>query len=150
MSGERTDPGPDDLERAVATYPQLERLLRSPVERRGLLRLLAAGVALGGLAGCGDPGAPDGTIVPAVIAPPGIIPGVPNFYATASVLNGSAAGILVEHQMGRPIKIEGNPEHPSSLGATDAIARRCCSTSTIRTAPSASSATATRPTARPC
>ena len=87
------------------------------------MRLLAAGVALGGLAGCGDPGAADGTIVPAVIAPPGIIPGVPNFYATASVLNGSAAGILVEHQMGRPIKIEGNPEHPSSLGATDAIAQ---------------------------
>jgi Fe-S-cluster-containing dehydrogenase component len=115
--------GPDEIERAVATYPQLERLLRHPTERRGLLRLLAAGVALGGLSGCGDPAAPDGRIVPAVIAPPGIIPGVPNFYATASVVNGSAIGILVEHQMGRPIKVEGNPEHPSSLGATDAIAQ---------------------------
>ena len=113
----------EDPERAVATYPQLEGLLRHPTERRSMLRLLAAGVALGGLAGCGDPSTPDGTLVPAVIAPPGIVPGVPNFYATTSVVNGSAIGILVEHQMGRPIKIEGNPRHPSSLGATDAIAQ---------------------------
>src|SRR4051812_1786387 len=44
-------------------------------------------------------------------------------YATASVLSGYAAGVLVRHDAGRPIKVEGNPLHPASLGATDAIAQ---------------------------
>ncbi len=111
----------EDPERAAATFPQLAGLLRRATDRRDVLRLLAAGVALGGLAGCGDPSSPDGHLVPAVIAPPGIVPGVPNHYATATVLGGSATGIVLKHVMGRPIKIEGNPLHPSSLGATDAI-----------------------------
>ncbi len=85
-----------------------------------MLRLMAASFALGGLSGC-DPAAPDGQYVPAVVAPPGIVSGVPNFYASASLADGTALGIVVEHAMGRPIKIEGNPGHPSSLGATDAV-----------------------------
>ena len=44
-------------------------------------------------------------------------------YATASVLSGYATGVLVHHDVGRPIKVEGNPTHPASLGATDAIAQ---------------------------
>jgi molybdopterin-containing oxidoreductase family iron-sulfur binding subunit len=83
---------------------------------------MGASFALGGLAGC-DPAAPSEQYVPAVVAPPGIVSGVPNFYATASVADGTALGIVVEHKMGRPIKVEGNPEHPSSLGATDALAQ---------------------------
>jgi molybdopterin-containing oxidoreductase family iron-sulfur binding subunit len=35
--------------------------------------------------------------------------------------SGYAAGVLVTHQMARPIKIEGNPDHPASLGAASAI-----------------------------
>ena len=44
-------------------------------------------------------------------------------FATASVLQGFATGVLVRHDVGRPIKVEGNPRHPASLGATDAIAQ---------------------------
>ena len=77
---------------------------------------------MGGLAGC-DPGTPDGHWIPAVIAPPGILPGIPNYYSTAHVVDGSALGIVVEHRMGRPMKVEGNPGHPSSLGATDVFSQ---------------------------
>lgn len=94
----------------------------APPDRRELLKLLAASFALGGVAGC-TPAQPDQTYVPAVVAPPGVISGVPNFYATASVADGTALGIVVEHNMGRPIKVEGNPGHPSSLGSTDAVAQ---------------------------
>src|SRR5207248_1892117 len=44
----------------------------------------------------------------------------PLFYATAMSVAGIATGVLVESHLGRPTKIEGNPEHPASLGATDA------------------------------
>ena len=47
--------------------------------------------------------------------------GVPEFYATAMPVEGFARGILVESNLGRPTKIEGNPDHPESLGATDAV-----------------------------
>ena len=53
--------------------------------------------------------------------PEQIIPGKPLFYASAMPLNGYGRGILVETEMGRPVKIEGNPAHPDSLGATDAV-----------------------------
>jgi molybdopterin-containing oxidoreductase family iron-sulfur binding subunit len=51
------------------------------------------------------------------------VPGEPLFFATAMSLGGIATGLLVESHMGRPTKIEGNPEHPASLGATDALAQ---------------------------
>ncbi len=85
--------------------------------RRRLLQLMAASVALGGLSGCG-PEADRGQLAPYVKAPPGIVPGVSRHYATATVLDGYGTGILVRHFMGRPIKVEGNPDHPASLGAT--------------------------------
>jgi molybdopterin-containing oxidoreductase family iron-sulfur binding subunit len=55
--------------------------------------------------------------------PEEIIPGKPLFYATSMPLAGIATGLLVESQMGRPTKIEGNPEHPGSLGGTDVFAQ---------------------------
>ncbi|MBI4459620.1 MAG: molybdopterin oxidoreductase, partial [Acidobacteria bacterium] len=48
-----------------------------------------------------------------------MVPGKPLFFATAMTLAGSAVGLLVESREGRPIKIEGNPKHPASLGASD-------------------------------
>src|SRR5262249_33697018 len=53
--------------------------------------------------------------------PPGIVPGRSRSYATATTLDGYATGVLIAHQMARPIKIEGNPNHPASLGAASAI-----------------------------
>jgi MoCo/4Fe-4S cofactor protein with predicted Tat translocation signal len=87
------------------------------VERRDFLKLMGASLALAGLAGCGRP---DEThIVPYVKQPDGIVLGKPSFYATAMPWGTDAVGVLVESHEGRPTKIEGNPEHPSSLGATN-------------------------------
>ncbi|MBV8902103.1 MAG: 4Fe-4S dicluster domain-containing protein, partial [Acidobacteriia bacterium] len=53
--------------------------------------------------------------------PEELIPGRPLFYATSMTLNGVAKGVLAESHEGRPTKIEGNPEHPATLGAADAL-----------------------------
>ena len=87
--------------------------------RRHFLKLAGASLALAGLAGC-SPRSRE-KIVPYADQPEQIIPGKPLFYATAMPLNGYGRGILVETEMGRPVKIEGNPAHPDSLGATDAV-----------------------------
>jgi molybdopterin-containing oxidoreductase family iron-sulfur binding subunit len=88
--------------------------------RRRFLKLMAASAALAG-AGCSGP--PAETIVPYVHMPEQEVPGLPLFYATAFVRRGFAHGVLVETNMGRPTKVEGNPEHPVSLGTTDVFAQ---------------------------
>jgi len=89
------------------------------VSRRNFLRLMGASLALAGLAGCAKQ--PEERIVPYVKSPEDLIPGRPLFFASAVSRGGYAHGVLVESHMGRPTKIEGNPDHPSSLGKTDAI-----------------------------
>ena len=83
--------------------------------RRNFLKLMGASLALGGLAACTRQ--PTEHIMPYVRQPEDLIPGRPLFFATATTLNGVATGILAESHEGRPTKIEGNPEHPASLGA---------------------------------
>ena len=90
-------------------------------DRRDLLKVMAASAAFAGLSGCTK--LPTEKIVPYVRQPEEIVPGKPLFYATANTLNGVALGILVESHMGRPTKVEGNPDHPGSLGATDTFAQ---------------------------
>jgi MoCo/4Fe-4S cofactor protein with predicted Tat translocation signal len=88
------------------------------VDRRNFLKLMGASLALAGMAGCGLQDTEH--IVPYVKQPDGIILGKPSFFATAMPFVGDAVGVLVESHEGRPTKIEGNPDHPSSLGATNA------------------------------
>src|SRR5437764_6773941 len=82
---------------------------------------MGASLALAGLGACSR--APTETIVPYVRPPEELVPGKPLFFATALSLGGLATGVLVESHMGRPTKVEGNPDHPASLGATDAFAQ---------------------------
>src|SRR6185437_4008984 len=83
-------------------------------------QLMAASIALGGLSGCGpEPSARQ--MLPYVEIPEGVVPGKDRYYATAFTQEGYATGVLVAHQMGRPIKVEGNPDHPASLGSASAI-----------------------------
>ncbi len=92
---------------------------RDAVERREFLRLMGASLALGGLGACTRQ--PTERIYPYARFPERTIPGKPLFYATAMPFPGGAQPILVESHMGRPTKIEGNPEHPASRGATNAM-----------------------------
>jgi MoCo/4Fe-4S cofactor protein with predicted Tat translocation signal len=89
--------------------------------RRKFLKLMGASLALAGLSACTRQ--PTETIMPYVRAPEEIVPGKPLFFATAMPVSGIATGLLVESHEGRPTKIEGNPEHPASLGATDAFSQ---------------------------
>ena len=89
--------------------------------RRGFLKTMGASLALAGLTGCTR--MPDTEIVPYVRQPENVIPGRPMFYATAFTLGGYAAPILVESNLFRPTKVEGNPQHPASLGGTDVYAQ---------------------------
>ncbi len=80
--------------------------------RRGFLGLVAAAAAA--------PGCRRATrerIVPYVRRSPEVVPGTSTVYATSFVLDGFATGLLVACREGRPIKVEGNPDHPASLGA---------------------------------
>jgi MoCo/4Fe-4S cofactor protein with predicted Tat translocation signal len=91
------------------------------IDRRDLLKVMAASAAFAGLTGCTK--LPTQKIVPYVRQPEEIVPGKPLFYATAVTLGGVADGILVESHMARPTKVEGNPDHPSSLGAASSFAQ---------------------------
>src|SRR5687767_15570983 len=82
-----------------------------------MVMLLGASLSLAGLAGCRRPVE---EIVPYVTAPEEIVPGIPRYYATTMPLGRSAYGLIVESHEGRPTKIEGNPSHPSTLGASSA------------------------------
>lgn len=89
------------------------------LNRRRFLQLLGGSLALAGLAGCAHQ--PQTQIAPYVNQPENVVPGIPIHFASALTIGGYARGVLVESDEGRPVKIEGNPDHPASLGATDAV-----------------------------
>jgi len=91
------------------------------VSRRGFLQLMGASLAMAGMTGCTK--MPIEEIVPYVRQPEQLVPGRPQFYATAFTLSGYANPLLVESHLGRPTKIEGNALHPASLGGTDVFAQ---------------------------
>jgi MoCo/4Fe-4S cofactor protein with predicted Tat translocation signal len=91
------------------------------VDRRDFLKLMGASLAFAGLSGCGR--APQEHVIPYVKQPDGLVLGKPQFYATVMPFGADAIGLLVESHEGRPTKIEGNPDHPSSLGATNPFAQ---------------------------
>ena len=116
---ERVD-APAFRERLREQYPHLAAMALQPASRRGFLKLLGASLTMAGLAGCRRP---EERIVPHASRPEDREPGVPERYATAMDLGGAGLGLLVTSVDGRPIKIEGNPDHPASQGGTSAIAQ---------------------------
>jgi MoCo/4Fe-4S cofactor protein with predicted Tat translocation signal len=102
-------------------FPQNASEWLDPVGRRGFLKLMSASLALAGVSACTRQ--PDEAIVPYVRQPEELVPGKPLFFATAMPFAGAGVGLLVESHEGRPTKIEGNPDHPASLGSTDLYAQ---------------------------
>jgi len=102
-------------------FPKHTAEFSNPVSRRNFLKLMGASLALAGVNACTRQ--PEEKIFPYVRAPEEIVPGKPLFFATAFLHRGFANGVLVESHDGRPTKVEGNPQHPASLGATDVFAQ---------------------------
>jgi molybdopterin-containing oxidoreductase family iron-sulfur binding subunit len=102
-------------------FPNRSTLLQ--LNRRDMLKFMGASMALAGLAGCRGVFLPEDKVVPYVRQPEELVPGMALYYATSVLLGGYATGVLVEQHEGRPIKIEGNPQHPASLGAIDSLSQ---------------------------
>jgi molybdopterin-containing oxidoreductase family iron-sulfur binding subunit len=102
-------------------YPSQASRFDDLPERRTVLKLMGASLALAGFNSCTRQ--PDERILPYAKMPEAIIPGQPLYYATAMPWAAGSIGLLVENHMGRPTKIEGNELHPASLGATDPMAQ---------------------------
>src|SRR6476646_4007064 len=102
----------DALERE---FPEGASELPEGMSRRDMMMLVGASLSLAGLTACRRPVE---EIVPYVTAPEEIVPGIPRYYATTMPFRRSAYGLIVESHEGRPTKIEGNPAHPSTLGAS--------------------------------
>ena len=102
-------------------FPRQASEWLDPVSRRSFLKLAGASMALAGLAGCTKQ--PLEQILPYVRQPEELIPGRPIFYATAMPIHGHALPLIVETHEYRPTKVEGNPQHGASLGATDVFAQ---------------------------
>ena len=86
------------------------------VSRRSFLKMAAASLALAGLTACTKQ--PVRSILPYVKQPEELVPGEPLFYATSMQFGGYATGVLAKSREGHPIKVDGNPEHPASFGAS--------------------------------
>jgi molybdopterin-containing oxidoreductase family iron-sulfur binding subunit len=108
---------PDFQEALHREFPKGASEWLDSVSRRGFLKVMGASLGLAGMTGCVK--LPLEPIVPYVRQPEGVIPGRPQYYATAVTLGGYASPVLVESHLGRPTKIEGNDQHPASLGGTD-------------------------------
>ena len=101
-------------------FPAYADEMLQPASRRGFLKVMGASLALAGMTACRWPRE---EILPFTQRPAGYVPGVPLRYATALELDGASTGLLATSHDGRPIKIEGNPLHPESRGATTAVAQ---------------------------
>ena len=85
--------------------------------RRDFMKIMGASLALAGMSACTKQ--PLEPIVPYVRQPEQITLGKPIFFATAMPFPTGAVPLLVESHEGRPTKVEGNPQHPATLGGTD-------------------------------
>ncbi len=94
-----------------------------PMTRRNFFKVMGASLALAGLSGCGLRHVQPQNIAPYTRAPESQVPGIARYYASTVSLGGYGSGVLVKSHENRPTKIEGNPQHPASLGATDIFAQ---------------------------
>ena len=112
---------PEFKEFVSREYPHEIEEWDNSLSRRNFVKVMGASLALAGLTGCVIQ--PPEKIVPYVRPQEGLLPGKANFFATSMVLGGVATGLLAKSYEGRPVKVEGNPEHPGSRGATDVLAQ---------------------------
>ncbi len=88
--------------------------------RRRWLQVMGASLALGGMSGCRYQ---EEQIAPFAFRPQNRLPGIPQKFATMTELGGVAQPLLATNYDGRPIKLDGNPQHPDSMGASSAFSQ---------------------------
>ncbi|HEX4021881.1 MAG TPA: TAT-variant-translocated molybdopterin oxidoreductase [Acidobacteriaceae bacterium] len=111
--------GTPEFEQALLReFPQHASEWVDPVSRRGFLKLMGASLALAGLTGCTKQ--PEEPIYPYVKQPEDLVLGKPVYFATAHPFPMGSVPLLVKSDAYRPIKVDGNPEHPMNHGTTDA------------------------------
>ena len=108
---------PEFQEMLQREFPEQASEWGNAFSRRNFLKMMAASLALAGLQGCTKE--PQERIVPYVRPPANLVAGRAMHFASAMPLRGVGLGVLVTSREGRPIKIEGNPDHPESLGAAN-------------------------------
>jgi len=109
---------PEFQEALRREFPQHASEWVDPVSRRGFLKLMGASIALAGLTGCTKQ--PDEPIYPYVKQPEDLVLGEPVYFATAHPFPMGSVPLLVKSMAYRPIKVQGNPEHPMNHGTSDA------------------------------
>jgi len=100
----------------AAEFPAAASMFDDP-GRRQFLKLMGASLLLGGLTGCGE--TKSDQALPYVNQPENMAPGVAKHYATAVLFEGCAQPVLAKTYAGRPVKLDGNPDHPATLGKSD-------------------------------
>ncbi|HEY3704025.1 MAG TPA: TAT-variant-translocated molybdopterin oxidoreductase [Terracidiphilus sp.] len=108
---------PEFQEAVEREFPSVAQEWVDPVSRRGFMKLMGASMALAGLAGCTKQ--PDEPIMAYVKQPEDLVLGKPNFFASANPFPTGAIPVLVKSDEYRPIKVDGNPEHPYNQGSSD-------------------------------
>jgi molybdopterin-containing oxidoreductase family iron-sulfur binding subunit len=107
---------PEFLEESRPEFPTGADLPPTGVARREFMQLLGASLALAGATACSTRPV-DERMVPYTRTPPEMVPGNPLHYASGMTFGGHTSGLLITAREGRPIKVEGNPQHPVNLGA---------------------------------
>jgi len=108
---------PEFAEAVAKEFPDAAAEWVDPVSRRGFMKLMGASMALAGLAGCTKQ--PDEPIYPYVKQPEDLVLGKSNYFATAHPFPTGGIPLLVKSDAFRPIKVDGNPDHPYNLGSSD-------------------------------
>ena len=113
---------PDFKQWADREFPEGASENAGGVTRRDFAKLMSASFLLAGfgLTGCRRP---EETIIPFSKMPEGYVHGVAKFFATAMPTRRNAVPLLAKSADGRPVKLEGNSEHPLSSGGTDSFAQ---------------------------
>ena len=87
--------------------------------RRDFLKAAGFAVATATLTGCNR--APVEKAIPLLIQPEDLVPGKAYFYASTCDGCSAACGMLIKNRDSRPMKLEGNPEHPITRGGLCAV-----------------------------
>lgn len=112
--------GQEFYEKPVELIDRIDKMDQAGFARREFLTIMGASMAMAGLS-CAR--RPVHKIIPHVVKPEDVTPGVANWYASTLVEGGQASGVLVKVREGRPIKLEGNPDHPFNRGTLSARAQ---------------------------